>query len=215
MPQKDVVNALIHDQGELYSEAMGAKIGKNTPQELFHWLLGAILLSARISSANAVKAGKGLRKESLYKIKDILDTPRDERIKTLNENGYARFDTIGADYIYAAAELVDETYDGDLRHLRDEAGGDEAAARRLLSEVKGIGESGAAIFLREAQWPWEEFYPRLDGPAAEEAEELGLPADAQKLADLAGARERFVRLCAALTRAGLEGPAEAVKKAAA
>ncbi|PQA87106.1 hypothetical protein [Hyphococcus luteus] len=215
MTQKDVVKALIREQGTLYSEAMGAKIEKNTPQELFHWLLGAILLSARISSENAVKAGKGLRKENLYKIRDILDTPRDERIKTLNENGYARFDNIGADEIYAAAELVDEKYNGDLRRLREEADGDDARARRLLSEVKGIGEMGANIFLREAQWPWEEFCPRLDGPAVKEAKDLGLPDDAGKLAKLAGSRERFVRLAAALTRAALEGPAEAVKKAAA
>ena len=215
MTQKDVVQTLIREQGELYSEAMGADIEKNTPQELFHWLLGAILLSARISAGNAAEAGKGLRNEGLYKIDDILATPRVKRIRILNRNGYARYDNLGADYIRAAAELVDEKYDGDLRKLREEAGGDEDAARKLLKEIKGIGDAGADIFLREAQWPWEEFYPRLDGPAAKEANALGLPDDADRLAFLAGSRERHARLCAALTRAGLEGPADAVKQAAA
>lgn len=210
----DVIQTLIDEQGALYSEAMGASIERNTPQELFHWLIGAILLSARISGDLAVKAGQGLRMRDLHKIGAILETPRDKRIKVLNENGYARFDNIGADYIYAAAKLVDEKYKRDLRKMREEAGGDVARLCALLKEIKGIGDAGANIFLREVQWVWDEYCPRLDGPAVKAAKDLGLPADAKKLADLAGSKERFVRLAAALTRAGLEGPAEKVKQAA-
>lgn len=215
MTQRQVVDALIEEQGELYSETMGAAIKRNTPQELFYWLIGSMLLSARISADLAIRAAIGLRAADLHKIGVILETPRDKRIKVLNENGYARYDNITADYLYAVAALIDEKYNRDLRKLREKAERDAGRARKLLSEAKGIGETGANIFLREAQWMWTEFYPRLDGPGVKATKDLGLPEDAGDLARLAGSRERYVRLAAALTRAALDGPADAVKKAAA
>lgn len=215
MTQHDIADALIREQGTLYSEAMGAHIDRNTPQELFHWLIGAMLLSARISGDLAIEAGAALRAKDLHKIGVILDTPRAKRIEVLNKNGYARYDNITADYLYDTATLVDEKYKRDLRRLRAEADGDEKRAVSLLSEAKGIGETGAHIFLREMQFVWDEYYPRIDGPAVKAAKTLHLPEDAARLAKLASSREHFARLVAALTRADLEGPAEAVKKAAA
>ena len=215
MTQHDIAEALIREQGTLYSEAMGAHIDRNTPQELFHWLIGAMLLSARISGDLAIEAGAALRAKDLHKIGVILDAPRAKRIEVLNKNGYARYDNITADYLYDTATLVDEKYKRDLRRLRAEADGDEKRAVSLLSEAKGIGETGAHIFLREMQFVWDEYYPRIDGPAVKAAKSLHLPEDAARLAKLASSRERFARLVAALTRADLEGPAEAVKKAAA
>jgi hypothetical protein len=209
---KVVIEALIEEQGTLYSEAMGADLAKGTPQPLFHWLLGSILLSARISAKNAVEAGLGLKKEGLATIKALLASDKRARIRALNVHGYARYDTMTADYIREAAALVDERYGGDLRRLRD-AGGDAAGIEAALREVKGIGTTGASIFCREAQLVWDPLYPRLDGPAADEAKALGLPTDAAELARIAGSRARFVRLTAALTRAALEGPAEAVNEA--
>ncbi len=215
MKQKDIAGVLIEEQGTLYSEAMGAHIDRDTPQELFHWLIGAILLSARISGDLAIQAGEALRAADLHKIEVILDTPRAKRIEVLNKNGYARYDNITADYLYDTATLIDETYQRDLRKLREEADGDESRIVSLLTEAKGMGETGAQIFLREMQFVWDEYYPRIDGPALKAADALGLPEDASRLADLAGSKERMARLVAALTRAELEGPADAVKKAAA
>ncbi len=212
MSRKDVVAALIDSQGTLYSEEMGADIARDEPVQWFHWLIGAQLLSARIAAANAVETGAGLKSEGLHKIDPILDADRDRRIRVLNENGYARFDNRGADYIHAAAELVKEKYSGDLRKLR-EAGGDRDGILKLLQEVKGIGPAGAGIFAREAQIAWDELYPTLGKPAEQAAADLGLPQDADALADLAGDRERFARLVAALTRAALDGPAKEVTEA--
>lgn len=215
MTQKDLVDTLIREQGTLYSEAIGASIKHNTPQDLFFWLIGALLLSARISGELAVRAAIGLRAHDLHKIGVILETPRERRIRVLNESGYARYDNIAADYLYETAQLVDEKYHRDLRKLREEADGDEARVRALLTEAKGVGAVGANIFLREIQWVWDEYFPRLDGPALKAAKALGLSEDAARLAKRAGSKERFTRLAAALTRAALEGPTEAVKKAAA
>ena len=213
MAREDVVKALVETQGELYSEAMGASIARDTPQELFHWLLGAILLSARIAAANAVEAARALRSEGLHKIDALLDADRGRVIETLREGGYARYEENAADQIRAAAELAHDRYGGDLRRLRDEAG-DAGAILAALREVKGIGSVGASIFAREAQLVWDPLFPRVDGPATDAATDLGLPDEAEALRDLAGDRERFVRLVAALTRAALDGPSDAVRDAA-
>ncbi len=102
---------------------------------------------------------------------------------------------------------------GDLRRLRDAGGGPDAVLERLRG-AKGLGPLGARIFAREAQLAWNVFYPVVDGPAVEQARQFGLPEDAHALAEAAGGRERFVRLGAALTRVALDGPTEAVARAA-
>ena len=214
MTQKDTVNALIDRQGTLYAEEMGAHIEHDTPQELFHWLIGTIMLSARISAGNAIEGCKALRKNDLHKIDVILERDYWDLVKVLNENGYARYDESTARYLRDTAEWARDTWDGDLRKLRDASDGPDDILEKL-QEAKGLGKTGADIFAREAQLVWDAFYPRADGPALNAAADLGLPKEAKKLADLAGSRERFVRLMAALTRAKLEGPDDAVKEAAA
>lgn len=213
MSEHDVIEALVAHQGKLYSEEIGADISRDTPQELFHWLIAALMMSARISAGNALRAAAALRAAGLHKTGAIRAAHRTELVRVLNENGYARYDESTADYIKAAAELVEERYGGDLRRLRDDAG-DGAAIRRKLQEFKGIGAVGADIFAREAQLVWDALYPVTGRPAREAAKNFGLPEEPGKLAEMAGSRERFVRLVAALTRAALEGPADEVSAVA-
>lgn len=214
MSQDEIAEALIADQGELFSEQVGAAIARDVPQQWFHWLLTAQLCSARIGAKQALKAAAALKDAGLHKVKAILDSDRQARIRVLNRNGYARFDNVGADQMRAAAELVDRDYDGDLRNLRKAAGGARDAIAKRLQAVKGIGPAGAGIFCREAQIAWDELAPMADDLCLRQAEELGLPRDAARLADLAGSRERYVRLLAGLARAALDGPSDRVKAAA-
>lgn len=213
MGQKDVIAELVDGKGRLYSEDAGADIARDTPQPLFHWLLTSLLLSARISARNATDAARGLKTERLHTVKALLESDRQMRIRTLNKHGYARYDTRTAEYIEEAARVARDDYGGDLRRLRD-AGGDADGIIRRLMAFKGIGAVGAEIFCREAQLVWDPLYPRLQGPAAEAAGHFGLPTEAGGLAKLAGSRERFVRLAAALTRAELEGTSDTLAKEA-
>ena len=212
MSRKDVVTALIEHQGQLYSEAIGANIARDTPQELFHWLIGALMLAARIDSGLAVDAAAKLREAGLHKIDAILDADDDRLIEVLTEGGYTRYREVTTGYLKETAAWARDRFDGDLRVLRDEAG-DADAVLQALQGAKGLGPTGAAIFAREAQLVWDIFYPRADGPALDAARDLDLPTGAEALQDLAGGRERFVRLMAALTRAALDGPAEAARTA--
>jgi hypothetical protein len=213
MTREATAEALIDHQGELYSEGMGANISRDTPQELFHWLIGAIMLSARINASNAVEGCKALRHNDFHKIDVILERDYWDLVRVLNENGYARYDESTAGYIRDTAAWAQETCDGDLRKLRDNAGSADELLQRLQG-AKGLGKVGAGIFAREVQLVWGVFYPRADGPALDAAKDLGLPAEVDGLQKLAGSRERFVRLLAALTRAKLEGASDAVKEAA-
>ena len=208
--QDDIIDALIDESGVLYSEEIGANIARDTPQELFHWLIASIMLSARISAGNAVQGAAALREAGLHKIDAIQDAAWEDIVRVLNENGYARYDESTARYLQDMAAWAEETCDGDLRRLRD-AAEDVNAVLKGLQGAKGLGPTGANIFAREAQLVWDVFYPRLDGPAEKQAKKMGLPDDAQKLAGAAGSRERFVRLVAALTRVALDGPGPRVK----
>jgi hypothetical protein len=213
MSRQDIANALIEHQGQLYSEEIGADIARDTPQEMFHWLLASMMLAARIDSGLAVKSAAKLRDEGLHKIDAILDADEDRLIDVLTAGGYTRYREVTTGYLKETAAWAKDALHGDLRRLRDEAG-DADALLEALQEAKGLGKTGAAIFAREAQLVWDVVYPRADGPALDAAKDLGLPTDADALRDLAGDRERFVRLLAALTRASLDGSADAVRDAA-
>ncbi|MBJ3764463.1 hypothetical protein ILP92_17140 [Maribius pontilimi] len=211
MSQQDIVDALIADQGVLFSEEIGANIARDTPQELFHWLIGCLLLAARISSDLAVQAASALRAEGLHKIDGLLDADDVTVMRCLGENGYKRYDGVATDYLKSTAAIIRERYDDDLRNMLDDDA-DTVLAR--LTEAKGLGDMGAQIFAREAQLVWDVFYPRLDGPAEQAAGKLGLTTDHGALVSMAGSRERFVRLTAALTRAQLRGAGDRVEQAA-
>jgi hypothetical protein len=202
--QDDIIDALIEESGTLYSEEIGANIARDTPQELFHWLIAAIMLSSRISSGNAVEGAAALRAAGLHKIDAIKAASWEEIVRVLNENGYARYDESTARYLQDTADWAEESCGGDLRRLRDEAG-DGDAVLEALQGAKGLGPTGADIFAREVQLVWDAVHPRMGGPAEKQAQELGLPDDAGQLAEAAGSRERFVRLVAALTRVALDG----------
>ena len=117
------------------------------------------------------------------------------------------------------AELLTERWHGDLRRLRDEAGGQggDGAGQigKRLQEFPGIGPAGAAIFLREVQAVWPAVAPYLDDRVQAGARELGLPTGKEALAGLAGSEQDLARLAAALVRVTLtKNAADQVRQAA-
>jgi hypothetical protein len=97
------------------------------------------------------------------------------------------------------ATLVLDRYEGDLRGLPVAAGEDIGRATASIREVKGIGPTGASVFLREVQavWPWVR--PYLDDRARAGARRVGLPDDAGRLAGLVSPGD-LARFAAALVR---------------
>ena len=134
----------------------------------------------------------------------MADSTWSERVQVLSQNGYARYDESTARMLGDTAEMLLARWDGDLRHLREEAGGDVARTRALLQEAKGIGEVGADIFCREVQGVWPEVRPFLDDRTLDAARALGLGEDPDAVARLVEGAE-LPRLTAALVRAALAG----------
>ncbi|MFI5856338.1 endonuclease [Streptomyces parvulus] len=200
--QRRIVRALVDTHGRTYADEAGIRL-RDTPQPLYRLLVLSHLLSARIRGSIAVATARALYDAGLRDPRRMAAADWQERVDALGRGGYRRYDERTATQLGEAAELLNERWGGDLRRLRKEAGGDVAEERRLLREFPGVGPTGVDIFLREAQLVWPEAGPTLDRKALQGAERLGLPADPDRLLDLAGKTEPAV-LAAALVRAAVD-----------
>lgn len=198
------VAALLDRHGRTYARQIGIDVAKNTPSPLFRLLCAALLFSARISADIAVAAARALADQGWTTADKLADSTWAQRAKVLNESGYARYDERTSAMLGETADLVLDRWGGDLRALRDEAGRDPPAERRLLKKCKGVGDAGADIFFREVQVAWDELAPFVDDKARAGAEALDLPTDARTLARLVDPAD-FPRLAAALVRVELAG----------
>ncbi|MGH9091318.1 MAG: hypothetical protein ACRDZR_08085 [Acidimicrobiales bacterium] len=134
----------------------------------------------------------------------MLDASWAERARVLNRSGYARVEERTSTMLGDVARLMTDRWRGDLRRLREEASRDRDRIRVLLKELKGIGDVGADVFLREMQGIWPEVAPFADMRARSGARRLGLPTEAQALSRPAPAAD-LTRLVVALMRSDLAG----------
>lgn len=172
------------------------------PMPLFQLLVLCMLASKPIDAAIATDAARELFKAGLRTPKAVLASDRRTMIDAFGRAHYVRYDESSATRLTDMAERVDEDYTGDLRELADRSGHDVAAAKRMLKKFKGIGDTGAHIYLREVQDVWTWVRPYFDDRATATAKRLGLPAEPKKLGTLAPRAN--ARLAAALVRASLD-----------
>jgi len=211
--QDQIVRALLEQHGRTYAEQLGIDLAAGTPSPLFRWLCAAILMSARIRAEAAVEAARALADQGWTTAAKMAAATWEERTRTLNRAGYARYDESTSRMLGDTAEMLQDKYQGDLRKLRDAAEREPPRERTLLKECKGLGEVGVDIFMREAQIVWCELYPFADGKALQSAATLGLDDDPRALADRVP-RKDYPRLLTALVRASLAGELEQVRAAA-
>lgn len=196
------VTVLLDRYGTTFADELSIPIARNTPSPLFRLLCAALLFSARIRAEAASSAARALSHQGWTTPRKMAESTWEDRTRTLNEAGYARYDERTSRMLGDTAAKLQDDYRGDLRRLRDAAGHDPAKERQRLMAFKGIGDIGVDIFFREAQAAWDELYPFVDGVAADAAGRLGLPKRAANLARLVD-REDFPRLVAALVRVSL------------
>jgi len=101
------------------------------------------------------------------------------------------------------AELLVGKWHGDLRKLRDDAGGEAGGIASRLTEFPVVGPTGASIFVREVQEVWPGVAPYVDAKVTSGAHRVRLPADRESLAGLLAASGQPARLAAALVRVSL------------
>ncbi|MEV1171078.1 endonuclease [Nonomuraea sp. NPDC049784] len=196
---KAVLDVLLDRYGRTFAKEGGIKLA-DQPKPLYQLLVLATLLSARISAEVAVAAAKELFKAGYGTPKAMRDASWQDRVDALGRGHYRRYDERTSTMLGKAAELLLERWKGDLRRLRDEAGGDARRITELLMEFPGIGPTGADIFLREAQAVWPQVAPHLDKRVLDGAEKLGLPRQERPLARLAHSNDELARMSAALVR---------------
>jgi endonuclease III len=201
---KNKVKTLLKDHGRTFSEDLGLSLKSNQPDSLFCLLVASLLFSARISHTAALESARSFIKHGWTTPQKLLKSKWEQRVKVLDEAGYARFDERTSTMLGDTSQLLVDRYHGDLRNLRKEAKKDPLAERNLLKQCKGIGDLGASIFLREAQVAWPENYPFADARVLSSARKFGLPADTRELASLVAGPTAFARLVSALIRVQLE-----------
>ena len=211
--RKRIVAALLERHGKTYATELRIDLDKGTPSVLFRWLCASILLSARIGAGIAMQAARALADEGWTTPQKMAAATWEQRTRTLNEAGYARYDESTSRMLGDTAGMLVERYGGDLRRLREIARRDVGRERSLLKQCKGLGDVGVSIFFREVQLAWDELYPFADARALDAAGRLGLGSDAQALAKQVPKPE-FPRLVAALVRVGLAKDIDGVLQAA-
>ncbi|MGW0480395.1 endonuclease [Nonomuraea sp. NPDC003214] len=207
------LEALLDRYGRTYAEEAGIRMA-DRPMPLYQLLVLSTLLSARISSGVAVAAARELFAAGFRTPKAMAGASWQQRVDALGRGHYRRYDERTATMLGDGAELLLDRWKGDLRRLREEAGGDERRLRELLAEFPGIGPAGTDIFLREVQGVWPQVAPHLDGRVLEGARAVGLPHRAGPLAGLARSGPELARLSAALVRVSRSKKSAAEVKAA-
>lgn len=195
------VRRLLEVAGTTYAAEAGITI-KDKPMPLFQLLVLCMLASKPIDAAIAMRAAHELFKAGLRTPKAVLASDRQTMISAFGRAHYVRYDESSATRLTDMAERVRDDYGGDLRGVAERSGHDVAAAKRMLKEFKGIGDTGADIFLREVQDVWTWVRPHFDDRAIAAAKELGLPTQPARLGALAP--QANARLAAALVRAALD-----------
>lgn len=202
MPASEqLVRRLLDVAGTTY--AAEARINlDDKPMPLFQLLVICMLASKPIDAGIAMRAGRELFKAGLRTPKAVLAADRQAMIDAFGRAHYVRYDESSATRLTEMAERVRDEYSGDLRGLAERSRRDIAAAKRLLKQFKGIGDTGADIYLREVQDVWTWVRPYFDDRTTAAAGQLGLPTQPEKLGALAP--QANARLAAALIRMSLD-----------
>jgi endonuclease III len=198
---KQVVRRLLDAAGTTYAAEADVRIS-DKPMPLFQLLVLCMLASKPIDATIAMRAGRELFSDGLKTPKAVLAADRRTMIDAFGRAHYVRYDESSATRLAELAQRVVDEYSGDLRGIPGRSSGDVDAAKRMLKKFKGIGDTGADIYLREVQDVWTWVRPYFDKRATRTAKVLGLPGDPEKLGALAPRAN--ARLAAALVRASLD-----------
>jgi len=197
-----VASELLERYGQTYCEDARIRLA-DKPAPLYQLLVLSTLLSARISGDIAVAASRELHAAGYTTPAAMTKASWQDRVDALGRGHYRRYDESTATMLGDAAAQLTSKWHGDLRRLRDEAGGDSARIGDMLTGFPGIGPTGASIFLREVQEVWPSVAPYADARVLAGARRVGLPASRDKLTAVLADSGHPAHLAAALVRVSL------------
>jgi endonuclease III len=197
-----IVTELLGRCGSLYAQDAGIKLA-DRPGPLYQLLVLATLLSAPIPAETGIAAARELFAAGYRSPKAMSEASWQDRVDALGRGHYRRYDERTATMLGDGADLLSRKWHGDLRRLRDHAGGEAGAIASMLTEFSGVGPTGASIFLREVQDTWPTVAPYVDAKVTSGARRVRLPYDRESLAKLLVDSGQPARLAAALVRVSL------------
>jgi endonuclease III len=198
---KKLVRRVLKVAGTTYADEAGIRLN-DKPMPLFQLLVLCMLASKPIDATTAMRAARELFHAGLRTPTDVLTADRQTMISAFGRAHYVRYDQSSATRLTNMAQRVREEFSGDLREIAERSHRDVAQAKRMLKDFKGIGDTGADIYLREVQDSWTWVRPYFDDRATATAKKLGLPSDPAALGKLSSRRN--ARLAAALVRISLD-----------
>ncbi|MCW2929485.1 MAG: hypothetical protein JWM19_447 [Actinomycetia bacterium] len=202
MDHDRIVSELLGRYGQTYSEEAGIRLA-DKPSPLYQLHVLSTLLSARISGDIAVAAAKELFAAGYRTPATMAEASWHDRVDALGRGHYRRYDERTATMLGDAAAKLAGLWHGDLRRLRDEAGGDAERIADMLTGFPGIGPVGASIFLREVQAIWPSVAPYADARVTEGAGRVGLPTGRDELREILASSGQPAALATALVRVSL------------
>ncbi|MEJ2887093.1 hypothetical protein [Actinomycetospora aeridis] len=218
--QKLTARAVLAREGRGFAEEIG--LGRtNNPASLFGLLVAAVVVAPRGEAREAARAAHEVANR-WHTATDLAAASERDVAGELGAavEGVDRGDGddsasgAAATLVGLATALV-ETWGGDLRALREKAGQDPDRERALLTDLPGVDDAVADVFLREVQVLWDEVAPFADDRALRAAAALGLGESAEDLARYGAQPEKIGRLAGALARIDVEGSHDEVRHAAA
>lgn len=197
-----IVRELLARHGRLYAEDAGIRLA-DRPGPLYQLLVLATLLSAPVQAGVAVAAARELFSAGYRSPRAMSGASWQDRVDALGRGHYRRYDERTATMLGDGAEMLAGKWHGDLRRLRDDAGGEVAAVTARLTEFPGLGAAGASIFLREVQGTWPGVAPYVDAKMTSGAHRVRLASGRESLSRLLAGSGQPARLAAALVRVSL------------
>ncbi len=177
---------LVEAHPDTFAEQAGITLA-DKPSELFRLLVLTSLLSANLDPELGLRTARALTEAGFTTARHLADASDSDVWQVLSESRYLRKEQT-ADQLGRLAEQCLDRYQGDLRRMRDEAGG-LSDLGDALQGFTGIGATGAGIFLREVQAVWPTLRPYADQRVLDLARDQGLPHTARGLADAAGTED--------------------------
>lgn len=165
----------------------------------FLGLCGAMLRTTPGAPAGALRALEMLRAQGWRSAPVLAGQSAETLAQLLREAGYNGHALPLARRLKAMAAYLAETWEGTPEALRQAAGTQVPALRRLLRKIPGLGEAAVDSFCQDMQAIWIELYPFAEPRALRAARRLRLGQDAAALAGNC-APEELPRLAAALAQ---------------
>ncbi len=164
---------LVMKLGGRFSKELGIDLSSGRSEEIFKWLIAAMLFGARISGDLAEKAYRSFERHGVLNPDAILETGWEGLVSILDEGSYVRYDFKTATKFLEAAENLKLRYAGNLNRLNSEAVDPKDLEARLKALAKGIGPVTAGVFLREMRGIWKKACPLPLDPVLHSARDLG------------------------------------------